>query len=227
MKPYAIGSILVVLILMAVFLVWSDRSELTTAPPAASAEPIDIVDGTFVSVLDEPTVVEGIDVSVGSTSIRTTGTGRFVFTAVDPDAGITITHPELRRPFRLVGETFLDQPGLTTVPFSVSLYNQLVAVIDAEARDLRAARYEQLYQSVRDRLSLEEFVAIAPALAVPPDHIVGPVTIVNVSETTYVSELLSGRLEVIHFQVNLATGLADYYFIADTAEADRTYWRVL
>lgn len=100
--------------------------------------------------------IEGVDLTVGDTSIRTGEAGTFVFPSVSTLRGIRLTHPELLRAMVKLPET--DKPEqLGDILFNVPLYNLLITIIDLEARDKLEEVYDKFSPEVKVKLNKEQF----------------------------------------------------------------------
>ncbi len=102
------------------------------------------------------TPVAGVDLVVGDTSIKTSESGRFVFTGVGTQTGIRLTHPELLRALVLLPYTREGGQELEIL-FNVPLLNALVTIIDFEARGNLDATYEYLIADIQDMVSRQDF----------------------------------------------------------------------
>lgn len=100
--------------------------------------------------------VKGIDLVSQSTSIRTSESGNFSFSSVDPNVGIRATYPNLIRAF-----VFLPKK-LTTVQqmdiiFNPDLYNTLVQVVDLESRGIFSDVYDYLVSDIKTKITQKRF----------------------------------------------------------------------
>ncbi len=77
--------------------------------------------------------VGGVDVSSGETSIRTSGSGSFIFSNVAQETGVKITYSSLLRPIVFIPSVGQDKQHLN-IYFDAEMYNILFRVMDAEAR---------------------------------------------------------------------------------------------
>lgn len=109
------------------------------------------VSGTFIHPTDSQPF-GGMHVVAGDTSIRVTDSGYFVFTNVDKDKGLRITHPELRRALlHAINSERLQ------IYFEPTMYNRLIDVMNAEARGNVQAVYDSLPAVARVKSTFEQF----------------------------------------------------------------------
>jgi hypothetical protein len=77
--------------------------------------------------------VGGVDVASGETSVRTSGSGSFIFSSVAQDVGVKITYSSLLRPIVFTPASGAEKQHLN-IYFDAEMYNTLFKVMDAEAR---------------------------------------------------------------------------------------------
>lgn len=80
--------------------------------------------------------VSGVDLTLGETSVRTSGSGQFAFSGAHVGDSIRISHPMLKRAFawKLTNEV---KP--LVIPFEVALYNAMNSAMEAQARGPQTA----------------------------------------------------------------------------------------
>lgn len=102
--------------------------------------------------------VAGADLVSGQTSIRTSGSGGFIFSLVNPADGIRMTHPGLLRSIVIMPESTPKQQRLDIL-FNEQMYMVLTRVLDAEARGQIADIYSKyLSPDIKNQITSEVFV---------------------------------------------------------------------
>lgn len=100
---------------------------------------VDELKGQVLHPLDK-TGVANVDLVYGNTSIRTSGSGHYIFNNIAVSEGIKATHNELLRAlvFLPPAKQKIEEMNIL---FDTALFNNLIKVIDAEAR----GRYADVY----------------------------------------------------------------------------------
>jgi len=100
---------------------------------------VDEIKGQVLHPLDK-TGVANVDLVYNNTSIRTSGSGHYVFNNIAVNEGIRATHNELLRALVFLPPAKQKNEEMNIL-FDVALFNNLIKVIDAEAR----GRYSDIY----------------------------------------------------------------------------------
>ncbi|MCE9585971.1 hypothetical protein K8R04_01465 [Candidatus Uhrbacteria bacterium] len=79
--------------------------------------------------------ISGVDLTLGETSIRTSGSGQFAFSNARVGDTIRISHPLLKRAF----VWRLGEAKPLVIPFDVALYNAMNTSMEAQARGAQTA----------------------------------------------------------------------------------------
>ncbi len=130
---------------------------------------VDEIKGQVLHPLDK-TGVANIDLVYNNTSIRTSGSGHYIFNNIAVNEGIKATHNELLRPL-----VFLPPAKQKTeemnILFDVALFNNLIKIIDAEAR----GRYSDIYlnnisPTIKAKVAESDFIS-AYSSGIKPENV--------------------------------------------------------
>jgi hypothetical protein len=131
---------------------------------------IDELKGQILHPLDK-TGVDGIDLAYGNTSIRTSGSGHYIFNNIGASEGIKATHNELLRPLVFLPPAKQRNEEMNIL-FDMALMNNIIKVIDAEAR----GRYGDIYWNylspkVQSKISESGYVSAYQGGKVKPENV--------------------------------------------------------
>lgn len=97
--------------------------------------------------------IDGVDLTVGDTSIRTVAGGRYVFSSVSAGSAIRLTHPE----FKIAFTKRIDAPGEMDVVLDKDLYNLAFDIAQSEARGKIGQIYAKLTEVSKNSISEVDF----------------------------------------------------------------------
>ena len=111
------------------------------------------------------------------------------------------------------------------VPFDIALYNQLVRVIEAEAKNQIRDAYSYLHPAVRAAVPLTTFEKEWQRTFVRADRVDQSIDVTAFEPTEIESEVLGRRLPGYAVTVENASTSATYYFATDrTTEQFYQVW---
>lgn len=130
---------------------------------------VDELKGQVLHPLDK-TGVANVDLNYGNTSIRTSGSGHYIFNNIAVNEGIKATHNELLRAL-----VFLPPAKQKTeemnILFDVALFNNLIKVIDAEARGRYSDIYlNQISPTIKVKVAESDFIS-AYSSGIKPENV--------------------------------------------------------
>ncbi len=96
---------------------------------------------------------DGIDATVGDTTLHVGQGGVVAFDAVSTKRGIALTHKDFHRRLILLPQAFATQSS--TIYLSSDFFNALVSVIDSESR----GKYDRIYEQLPVELKSEKVMA--------------------------------------------------------------------
>jgi len=102
--------------------------------------------------------VGGVDVAVGTTAIHTGDSGQFIFSGVNPLAGVRVTYPELNRALAFL-PAGKSQDEILDIYFNPNLYNILITCADLESRGQFDQEYSLLAPELQQKISQPDFAA--------------------------------------------------------------------
>jgi len=116
------------------------------------SEKVDVT-GTLRSPLTYQ-AVEGVDLTAGDTSIKTSSGGKFAFNSVDKHEGLRLNHPKLKASFYKT----LPQSGSMDLIFDVDLYNTVFGIAQLESRGRLSDVYQGLDEAIKAKTSKDTFI---------------------------------------------------------------------
>lgn len=157
---YAILVTVVTLVAVIVVGIWLNRETNFLSRffvPASTTGFIDEINGQILDPFTRVGIV-GADLVSGQTSIRTSGSGNFIFSNVNTGEGIRVTHPGLLRGLVIIPPNSPKNQRLDIL-FNEQMYITLVRVLDDEARGQIGDIYTKyLSPDVKNQVTEDMFI---------------------------------------------------------------------
>jgi|GEM_PF-907967 hypothetical protein len=103
--------------------------------------------------------VANIDLTNGNTTLRTSGSGQYIFGQVSTISGIRLTAPTLIRALAIIPPAGSTGKKMD-IYFDPELYNTLTRIIDLEARGQTSDTYEYLATEIKNKITPEDYAKI-------------------------------------------------------------------
>lgn len=149
---------LIILVVVCITGVWLNRkTNFISDLIQRHVTPVEAV--RFSGKIMDPVTLQGVggvDVTSGDTSIRTSGSGQFIFDNVSPSTGVRINYADLLRAITFLPGKYSAEQNVNLY-FNVNLFNNLIRVIDLESRGKFGDIYPYLAPEIRQKITREQF----------------------------------------------------------------------
>lgn len=184
-----------------------------------------LIINNFSGQLLDPLTFQGVkaDIKAEDTIIKTSNSGYFVFSKVNFDEGLILTHPELKRSVNFLPLGKQKDQAIVWY-FNPQMYNVLIEVLDNEARGKFEDIYNKIPETVKAKINSVDFVRNYKT-NLAPNNIKDQEIVIK--DTVIVDQWKSEKYDLLFDKVYAITVLNNkkseiYYLINEAGE-----WKVL